>query len=117
MDRKISGRQGESGSPTARAEMGWLAATAALVEKATWLPGAEGDSRPSPLYRVKTSKRAHNQWYDLRGHAQEQCEEGWKFVKGRGGNSREEGGGGRRYFLMGIATRRMNRSSSADGAA
>jgi hypothetical protein len=54
MDRKISGRQGESGSPTARAEMGWLAATAALVEKATWLPGAEGDLRPSPLYRVKT---------------------------------------------------------------
>ena len=34
-------------------------------------------------------KRAHDQWYGLRGHAQEQCEEGWKFVKGRGGNSRE----------------------------
>jgi len=62
-------------------------------------------------------KRAHDQWYGLRGHAQEQCEKGRKFVKGRGGNSGEEEGGGRRYFLMGIATRRMNRSSSADGAA
>jgi hypothetical protein len=55
-DRRICGRQGVSGSPTARAEKGWSAPVAALVEKATWLlvAGAVGGFRLTPPCRVKT---------------------------------------------------------------